>query len=365
MPLIEHSIDLPLVASGDLHVTKTFSFGRVTETPRELRQTTGGFNEKIPAAFFDMATLPEDVEIVGAEFHDEVSDIVVTPIDGLEDIELVLFGDVAVGDSDEAIYNGVIGGFPLAAHAGEVGNYQTDLGEFIADALETLREVGFIAIGRRFAAAPATMEVQLGSAAPVLRVRYLAEAPETPPERGYLMWCERADGPEAAPVEVAAGLLSYVATLESLALDARATYRLRVAAFNQQGQSDPIELLFRTDEAGVPGLLPATVRGVAAVPLSGGRVRVSWLYEERHAERRADEFVVRAVSLEGGEDVEIDGIRVALAPQHSLTIDLPDGLWLIKVFSARGGGWNDFVSGAPVLVRSALPVGEIVGLTAD
>lgn len=364
MPLVEQTIDLPLVESGDLHVTKTFSFGRVTATPRGLRQTTGGFNEKIPSAFFDLATLPEGVEIVGAEFHDEVSDIIVTPIDGLSDIELILFGDVAVGSTDEDIYNGVIGGFPLAAHAAVVGSYQTDLGEFIADALETLREVGYIAIGRRFASVPATMEVELGSAAPVLRVRYLAEAPEPPPERGYRLWMERVDGPEAEPFLVEAGVLSYSEALPALALDPHATYRARVAAFNPQGQSEVIEVLFRTDAEGVPRLLPSPVRGVAAVLLAGGRVRVSWSYEERHAERRAEEFVIRAVSLEGAEDVEVNGVRVALAPQHAVTIELPDGLWLMKVFAARDGAWNEHVSGAPVMVRSELPAGELHGLTA-
>lgn len=362
MPLVEHTIDLPLVENGDLHVTKTFSFGRVTATPRELRQTVDGFNEKIPAAFFDLSELPEDVEILGAEFHDEVSDVIVTPIDGLEDIVLVLFGDVGVGSGDDEIYSGVVGGFPLAVHAAEVGSYQTDLGEFIAGALDELRDAGFVAIGRRFASVSATMEVQLGSTSPVLRVRYLAEGPAT---RGYRLWIDRADGVVGEPVEMEAGVLSYAEALAALALEPFATYRVRLAAFNAVGQSEPIELHFRTDGEGLPRLLPSVVRQVAAVPLADGQVRVVWNYEERHPEFRADEFVIRAVSLDGGDDVYVGGLRVALAPQHAARIELPDGLWLVMVFAARGGAWNENVTGAPVLVRSAAPVGEIVGLMAE
>lgn len=362
MPLVEHTIDLPLVESGDLHIVRTFSFSRVTATPRALRQTLGGFNEKIPALFFDLSTLPEGVEIVGAELHDAVSAEVVTPVGGFQDIVIVIFGDVGVGSTDSEIYSGVLGGYPLATHSPEIGEYETDLGEEIAELLEFLREVGYVALGRKYASVSATAELQLGSSAPVLRVRYLAEAPST---SGYRLWVERVDGPEASPVELEAGVLSYAEALASLALDALATYRVRVAAFNAVGQSDAIEVLFRTNAEGVPRLLPAIVRGVAAVPLAGGRVRVSWSYEERQPEHRADEFVIRAVSLEGAEDVEVGGVRVALAPQHATTMELPEGLWLIKVFAARDGVWNEHVTGAPVLVRVASPVGEIVGLTAE
>lgn len=359
MPLAEFTTVLPLVADGDFHITLTgaSTYGRTSATPRLLKAAFGSAAR--PALYVDLSGLPADAVLLSAELLCEVS--AAPSAHAGEVLCVLLVPQEPIGAADSDIYSAIGGGYPFGTHSGGIASYEVSLDELAIEALQGLLDeaFGWLAIGRRLDAGSA--ELELGSTPAALRVTYLAEAPST---SGYRVWVDRVDGSAAEPVEQAAGVLSYVEALASLALEAHATYRVRVAAFNAAGQSDAIEVLFRTDAEGVPRLLPSVVRGVAAVPLAGGRVRVSWSYEERQPEHRADGFVIRAVSLEGAEDVQVDGVRVALAPQHAKTLELPEGLWLVKVFAALDGVWNEHVTGAPVLVRAVTPAGELQGLTA-
>ncbi len=193
--------------------------------------------------------------------------------------------------------------------------------------------------------------------------------------RGYKVFLSRNTPPVVgvdAPVAIVDDLAAVAALdVTTLGLVANSTYYGAVVPFNEFGDAvGPAEFSFTTDGAGYVQLVPDVIQELRAVPLSGGRLRVSWVYAPANASHVvAEDFEIEVDLLTEAEPPEVfDNDPVPhRQPQRTYSVDLgpmSEGLATVRVFSRRGGLYEANVQAAQARIDAAAPTAVSMGMAA-
>lgn len=149
-----------------------------------------------------------------------------------------------------------------------------------------------------------------------------------------------------------------------LGLEVLSAYTLTVRAFNPAGHSEALAEAVMTDEDGLPSFLPTPPTIISVIAAAGGTASVTFEYLAAPGSPQAEEFRIVATGESGQGEIVVVVPATSPRVRYQAEIAGPDGLYLIRVYSVRGGAFQAAVSGRYVRLDSSPPVGQVSGLTA-
>ncbi len=149
--------------------------------------------------------------------------------------------------------------------------------------------------------------------------------------------------------------------MAALALLADTDYRGAIVPFNETGYADPpAEFALRTDALGNPSIRPAAVTNFRAEALAGGKVKITWNYDEPNPLAVAESFLVKADTDPLAFAVPRVHLQREYHYQHKGALE---GLRTMSVTAARAGGSSATVT-ATVRTDATPPAATALAISA-